>query len=143
MAEGLSTGTPAESSTGSSAHHDPPTLVVPKGRSSKAWVHFGSEDSEHGEVVNKREARCQICWKSVAYSGNTTNLMQHLCTWHPDKTGDKPFPGSTRAVQFTSEPTTSSLMPVKKLSPGSEIAKAITRKDCQVRGTRHSPDCCG
>ena len=26
---------------------------------------------------------CRECWKSIAYSGNTTNLKQHLENNHP------------------------------------------------------------
>ena len=61
----------------------------------------------------------------MVYSGNTTNLLQHLRIWHPDKsqTSSSVSAGST---QLTLEQVSLNL--VKKLSPSSGRAKAITPK---------------
>ena len=102
----------------------PRTLVVPKGASSSLWEHFGFETDGEGHKLNEKAVRCKHCDKEVAYSGNTTNLQQHLSRWHPTSAATQ---SSSAAVMNQSTITAFSTSPVPKMVPGSKRAKKITR----------------
>ncbi|CAB3366863.1 Hypothetical predicted protein [Cloeon dipterum] len=57
-------------------------LVVPSGMRSIYWKHFGFPGSESGEIITRDRAVCCICYKEIAYAGNTTNLRTHLKNKH-------------------------------------------------------------
>ena len=59
-------------------------LQPPKGHKSPLWKYFGFVIDESGDKVNKKAVRCRICQREVGYSGNTTNLRQHMDKWHKD-----------------------------------------------------------
>ena len=76
-----------------------PRLVTPKGTKSILWKHFGFQVDDKGEYLDKKAVRCRLCERSIAYSGNTTNLRQHLQLHHQEVFGE-PGP-STSARQAT------------------------------------------
>ncbi len=53
-------------------------FVTPKGKSSVVWKHFGYAKGEEGG----KKAVCKLCGGKVERGGGTSNLKQHLCTWH-------------------------------------------------------------
>ena len=97
-----------------------PRLVIPKGGKSALWNHFGFEVGDEGQEVNKKEVCCRICNKRVSYSGNTSNMMPPVRTWHPDKADPSSLVAPPVACSY--------VMPARKLLPGGNRAKAITRK---------------
>ena len=91
------------------------------------WNHFGYEVDESGKRIDDKHVRCRVpgCGKSIAYSGNTTNLRQHLQIWHPQLLEDTRVScaGPSRQVkleEFTEHPKS-------KLAPGGKRSREITR----------------
>ena len=67
-----------------------PTVSVehvkpPKGAMSPLWKHFGFLLDGRGQSTDLKQVRCKICQRDIAYSGNTSNLKQHLINWHPEQ----------------------------------------------------------
>ena len=96
-------------------------LVKPKGAKSMLWNHFGFEIDDSGEFLNKKFVCCKLCEKLVAYSGNTTNLKQHLQLHHRDALSD-PGPSSSKQVTLGDV----GLKPTAKLPSGGKRAQQIT-----------------
>ena len=59
-------------------------MEFPKGAKSPFWAHFGFEIDKSGKRVDEKSVRCRLCNNKVNFSGNKTNLGQHLQIWHPD-----------------------------------------------------------
>ena len=60
--------------------------VKPKGAKSPLWEFFGFEIDVHNQPVDKERKTdlCKVCSSAVGYSGNTSNLKQHLHIHHPE-----------------------------------------------------------
>ncbi|KAL2079766.1 hypothetical protein ACEWY4_025510 [Coilia grayii] len=58
-------------------------LLVPSNMKADVWNHFGFRKLGNG-TVDKSKVVCRICKAEVKYSGNTTNLRNHLTRHHPD-----------------------------------------------------------
>ena len=58
-------------------------IVTNKKGKSSIWNYFGFVKEHDSEVDNKRVA-CRLCHSILKYSGNTTNLMDHLRRKHSD-----------------------------------------------------------
>ena len=98
-------------------------LESPKGAKSPYWAHFGFEVNQDGKRLDEKNVLCRICSHKVGYSGNTTNLGQHLQKWHPEVlTGE----AKSSKQQLTLE--SCSVRPISKLPSGSKRAQEITRK---------------
>ncbi|KAL2079757.1 hypothetical protein ACEWY4_011180 [Coilia grayii] len=59
-------------------------LKSPPGLKADVWQHFGFKSYEDREELDKTKAICKLCQIEVKYSGNTTNLRNHLSRHHPD-----------------------------------------------------------
>ena len=60
-------------------------LEAPKGaKSPPYWAHSGFEVNKDGKRLDDKSVRCRLCNHKVGFSGNTTNLGQHLQKWHPE-----------------------------------------------------------
>lgn len=101
-------------------------LVSPKGAKSAYWAHFGFEVGPDGERVDEKSVLCRICSHKVGFSGNTTNLGQHLQKWHPEVLTGEGSEAKTSKQQLTLEAC--SVRPISKLPSGSKRAQDITRK---------------
>ena len=80
---------PPESVSG--VGNDSPKFCSPKGAKSPVWAHFAFLLDRQGKRANAKQVHCFHCREVgahekpiVAYCNNTTNLQQHLCTWHPE-----------------------------------------------------------
>ena len=78
---------PPESVSG--VGNDSPKFCSPKGAKSPVWAHFAFLLDRQGKRANAKQIHCFHCREVgahekaiVAYCNNTTNLQQHLCTWH-------------------------------------------------------------
>ena len=73
---------------------------------SAVWNHFGFYQAANKVDVDKRYAICRICYAQIKYSGNTTNMSNHLFQKHNYTTtsGDGRHPGRTPSLsqQYTS-----------------------------------------
>ncbi|KAJ8247727.1 hypothetical protein GJAV_G00249600 [Gymnothorax javanicus] len=57
--------------------------LVSLGRAqSRYWTFFGFEADRFGQFLDKTKIICKLCGGRLAYSGNTTNLRQHLVYKH-------------------------------------------------------------
>lgn len=102
-----------------------PLLTKPKGAKSLLWVHFGFEVTEKGEYINPKVVRCRICTAAnVGYSGNTSNLKQHLTLYHPENLPGPSGVGQLGPKQVTLEKL--STLPKDKLPAGSKRSRDIT-----------------
>ena len=57
------------------------TIVPNKAAKSSVWAHFGFV-KRNGEL-DKKKVACRLCYSEFKYSGNTTNLTDHLKRKHP------------------------------------------------------------
>ena len=108
-----------------------PQVAAPKGAKSPLWRHFGFLVDEKGMPVDSKAVLCKLCpnLKRVAFSGNTTNLKQHLANHHPNElaeivgessSSEKPKLAQAKLEKFSS-------VSVKPLPSGNKRAQAITR----------------
>ena len=104
------------------------SYATPKGAKSPMWAHFGFLLNEEGKRVNEKQVHCHHCQDDeksfITYSGNTTNLRQHLEKWHPEVLAS--ISSARRSLDTTKQLTLEELTP-KKLSPTSKRASQITR----------------
>ncbi|XP_068097505.1 E3 SUMO-protein ligase ZBED1-like [Hyperolius riggenbachi] len=57
--------------------------LVSLGRAqSRYWTFFGFQGDAYGRIIDKTKIICKICGVRLSYSGNTTNLRQHLIYKH-------------------------------------------------------------
>ena len=102
-------------------------LEPPKGSKSPYWAHFGFEVDKQGKRLDEKSVRCRICNHKVGFSGNTTNLGQHLQKWHPEVlSGEGSGAKASKVQQLTLE--SCSVRPISKLPSGSKRAKEITQR---------------
>ena len=107
------------------------TIAAPQGAKSKAWKHFGFQISE-GKTVDEKKVVCTLfdARVKIAYSGNTTNLQQHLQIHH-FKEYEALMGGST-SRQMTPEEATDASRTIHKTS-----AKRCQEINRAVASTRH------
>ncbi|XP_030053877.1 zinc finger BED domain-containing protein 1 [Microcaecilia unicolor] len=77
---------------GSLGHPPPPSgfqllegtqNLVSLGRAqSRYWTFFGFQGDAYGRILDKTKIICKLCGVRLSYSGNTTNLRQHLIYKH-------------------------------------------------------------
>ena len=58
-------------------------LLSQKWKKSPIWVYLAFEVDEQGHAIDEKHLRCRVsgCKKTIAYSGNATNLHQHMEKW--------------------------------------------------------------
>ncbi|XP_043915125.1 E3 SUMO-protein ligase ZBED1-like [Protopterus annectens] len=57
--------------------------LVSLGRAqSRYWTFFGFQGDAYGRIIDKTKIICKLCGVRLSYSGNTTNLRQHLIYKH-------------------------------------------------------------
>ncbi|OCT73061.1 E3 SUMO-protein ligase ZBED1 isoform X1 [Xenopus laevis] len=57
--------------------------LVSLGRAqSRYWTFFGFQGDAYGRIIDKTKIICKLCGVRLSYSGNTTNLRQHLVYKH-------------------------------------------------------------
>ncbi|XP_069461228.1 E3 SUMO-protein ligase ZBED1-like isoform X1 [Ambystoma mexicanum] len=57
--------------------------LVSLGRAqSRYWTFFGFQGDTYGRIIDKTKIICKLCGVRLSYSGNTTNLRQHLIYKH-------------------------------------------------------------
>ncbi|KAM4014848.1 E3 SUMO-protein ligase ZBED1-like isoform 1-T2 [Anomaloglossus baeobatrachus] len=57
--------------------------LVSLGRAqSRYWTFFGFQGDAYGRIMDKTKIICKLCGVRLSYSGNTTNLRQHLIYKH-------------------------------------------------------------
>ncbi|KAJ7313776.1 hypothetical protein JRQ81_005461 [Phrynocephalus forsythii] len=49
---------------------------------SRYWTFFGFQGDAYGRILDKTKIICKLCGVRLSYSGNTTNLRQHLVYKH-------------------------------------------------------------
>lgn len=101
-----------------------PRLAKPNRARSPYWEHFGFEVDEKGQKLDPKTVICNICWNSVHYCQNTTNLRQHLESKHSEVL---PGPSMVRHESGSG----SAIVPVQEKLPSdsqrcTEITKAIS-----------------
>lgn len=89
------------------------------GLKASVWKHFGFYDQENGKGIDKTYSICKACKAKIKYSGNTTNMRQHLTRFHPGLERER-NPPVVAANQRTIEEGLS------KLPRSSERAKRIS-----------------
>ena len=57
-------------------------IVTPNGAKKPYWEHFGFLTYDDGKKANDKAVRCNLCKRDIGFSGNTSNLRQHLEKWH-------------------------------------------------------------
>ena len=62
----------------------------PKHFTSKVWKLFGFNTLPGKTDLDMTHAVCRLCEALVKYSGNTTNLGQHLTRHHPEQKANNP-----------------------------------------------------
>ena len=90
------------------------------------WKHFGFVKEHDSGVDNKRVA-CRLCHSILKYSGNTTNLMDHIRRKHSDVSMSNS--GGPLEVEEKKEPSKQSsfsFFTKKPLPPNSDRAKEIS-----------------
>lgn len=66
-------------------------IVRNKNAKSAVWQHFGFiKDTSSNNEVDKKKVGCMICFATLKYSGNTTNLTDHLRRKHQNVTTEIP-----------------------------------------------------
>ena len=81
-----------------------PIFDNPSKCTSIVWNHFGFYLNDETEMVDKTYSICKICKCKVRYSGNTTNMSNHLMKHHPEITaGDPRYPGPPRNAYFAAQ----------------------------------------
>lgn len=78
-------------------------IVRNKGAKSSTWDNFGFVKYA-GEDVNKKAVACKICRFVFKYSGNTTNLQDHLNRKHPGQSDNKKTTRSGKSDSRTVKP---------------------------------------
>ena len=104
-------------------------IEAPKRAKSPLWLHFGFVKDESGKMKDPKHVSCKLCGKDVAYSGNTTNLKQHMLNHHP---GELPGPSTSGGVSSSTkmkQPTVEAFVarPVVKMAKSSKRAQVLTR----------------
>ena len=102
-------------------------IVSPKGKTSVVWQHFGYPPGE----ADSKKATCKLCGVHVVHGGGTTNLKNHLCTWHRS-TFDELFTENSRPSTGKQAMMTRYVTPVAKLPYSSERAKKLTTLICEM-----------
>ena len=69
---------------------------------SEVWAYY----EEHTEIPSK--VVCQICSEKLNHSGNTSNMLKHLKTKHPNEFADVEGKRKKGKVPSTSNPSTTS-----------------------------------
>ncbi|XP_034050992.1 zinc finger BED domain-containing protein 1-like [Thalassophryne amazonica] len=59
-------------------------LKSPPGMKADVWQYFGFKRYEDKDELDRTKAVCKLCQIEVKYSGNTTNLRNHLSRHHAD-----------------------------------------------------------
>ena len=128
---------PPESVSG--VGNDSPKFCSPKGAKSPVWAHFGFLLDRQGKRANTKQVHCFHCREVgahekaiVAYCNNTTNLQQHLCTWHPEVLPSTSSSQTARRIVTVSNAKQATLpemtMPKRKLPGlGKQASEIITR----------------
>ena len=79
------------------------TIVKNTAGKSAVWSHFGFV--KQNDELDKTKVACRICFSIFKYSGNTTNLTDHLKRKHPT------FAQTGERSQVKSEPSSGSSLP--------------------------------
>lgn len=66
----------------------PYNIVPPPKAKSRCWKYFGFKATPSGEIIDKKRMICRLCRSEFSYSGNTSNLSQHLTRKHPHLQSD-------------------------------------------------------
>ncbi|XP_069763739.1 E3 SUMO-protein ligase ZBED1-like [Narcine bancroftii] len=76
--------------------------LVSLGRAqSRYWTFFGFQGDSLGRILDKTKIICKLCGVRLSYSGNTTNLRQHLIYKHRQEYNQ--LVGSTSTLQKGAE----------------------------------------
>lgn len=59
-----------------------PILPNPANHKSAVWNHFGYHMDDDNECLDKTHTVCRLCHARIKYSGNTTNMTNHLRKRH-------------------------------------------------------------
>ena len=51
---------------------------------SAVWKYFGFLADDSGVIIERNRAVCRVCRCAIRFSGNTTNLGNHMHKHHPD-----------------------------------------------------------
>lgn len=73
------------------------SLKTPPGLKADVWEHFGFKSYEDKDELDRTNAVCKLCRRDVPYSGNTTNLRNHIARHHGDLA--KPASSSQTALE--------------------------------------------
>ena len=70
-----------------------PKLMKPQNARSPFWEHFGLQVDDRGVKIDPNRVIFKLCTKDLKFSGNTTNLRQHLESNHREV-----LPGTSNAA---------------------------------------------
>ena len=93
------------------------------------WQYFGFECGHEGKVVDDKHVRCTLCDAKVGYSGNTSNLQNHLANRHREFSTASSKSSGPPAAQGQIKIGKTGFLPigkVQKLLPNSQRATSIT-----------------
>ena len=84
---------------------------------SKVWKYLSFSVDENGAVTNKKQVVCRICNRSLAYSGNTTNLFYHLQANHPEEHSEVAPKKAVEKCESTRQATVSGCFSAQQAYP--------------------------
>ena len=73
------------------------SLKTPPGLKADVWKHFGFKSYKDKDELDKTNAVCKLCRRDVPYTGNTTNLRNHIARHHGELA--KPTSSSQTALE--------------------------------------------
>lgn len=97
----------------------------PKARST-VWKYFGFVSGKDGSIADDKHVVCTLCQAKVGYSGNTSNLTNHLSNRHKDIRMASDSASLTQSTIKIDKGGFAPLEQVQKLAPSNPRATAIT-----------------
>ncbi|KAM4703049.1 E3 SUMO-protein ligase ZBED1-like [Rhinophrynus dorsalis] len=91
---------------------------------SRYWTFFGFQGDAYGRIIDKTKIICKLCGVRLSYSGNTTNLRQHLIYKHRKEYNELV---GTQGVVADSQKNTDSVSPRDLASRAVVVAPTVGR----------------
>ncbi|XP_051899173.1 E3 SUMO-protein ligase ZBED1-like [Pristis pectinata] len=96
--------------------------LVSLGRAqSRYWTFFGFQGDALGRILDKTKIICKLCGVRLSYSGNTTNLRQHLIYKHRHEYNE--LVGATSAPPKGTEPYPQDFLPRTTVAAAAPIGR--------------------
>ena len=99
-------------------------IIPNKSAKSAVWKMFGFVKT--GQEVDRKKVACVVCRTVLKFSGNTTNLADHVKRKHPSQMTIKPTTDSSWTLHKNDSDLKQSSLMIHKLPPKSSRAIKIT-----------------